>query len=126
MSPTPTLRATYRVQVHKDFTLADARAILGYLRRLGVSHLYSSPILTAKPGSTHGYDVVDPTVVNPEIGGDEERRRLVSALRDDDLGFLVDIVPNHMGATPENRFWEDVLANGRDSEYAGWFDIDWE
>jgi (1->4)-alpha-D-glucan 1-alpha-D-glucosylmutase len=123
---TPPLRATYRVQVHKNFTLADARDILSYLRRLGISHLYSSPILTAKPDSTHGYDVCDPTRVNPEIGGEEERRRLVEELRANKLGFLLDIVPNHMAATGDNPFWEDVLANGRESPYATWFDIDWD
>jgi (1->4)-alpha-D-glucan 1-alpha-D-glucosylmutase len=126
MMPTPTLRATYRVQVHKHFTLADARAILGYLRQLGISHLYSSPILTAKSGSTHGYDVCDPTRVNPEIGGEQERHRLVEELRANGLGFLLDIVPNHMGVSGENPFWEDVLAHGRESRYASWFDIDWE
>ena len=122
----PTLLATYRVQMHKEFTLEQARRIVPYLERLGVSHLYTSPILKARPGSTHGYDVADPTVVNPELGSDDERRALVAELHGRGMGLLLDIVPNHMGIGPSNPYWEDVLTHGRTSKYAAWFDIDWD
>jgi (1->4)-alpha-D-glucan 1-alpha-D-glucosylmutase len=122
----PKLTATYRVQISRDFDLAAARAQVDYLHRLGVSHLYTSPILTARPGSTHGYDVVDPRGVNPELGGDEARLALVAELRAHGMGMLLDIVPNHMGIGPDNPFWMDVLARGQASPYAAWFDIDWE
>lgn len=121
----PALTATYRVQMNARFTLAEARAVVPYLERLGISHLYASPILAAKPGSMHGYDVVDPTRLNPELGTERELRALASDLRERDMAILLDIVPNHMSAGPANRFWEDVLANGRKSRYAGWFDVDW-
>ena len=123
---TRTLTATCRLQLHKDFTLADARAVVGYLHSLGISHLYSSPILTARPGSTHGYDVADPTAVNPELGTDADRTALVSALHGRGMGFILDIVPNHMGTGPANPYWMDVLRNGERSRFARWFDIDWE
>ena len=119
------LAATYRVQLNKQFTLADARAIVPYLDRLGVSHLYCSPILAARPGSMHGYDVVDPTRVNPEIGSIEDLRALAGALHVRGMGILLDIVPNHMGIGPSNCYWEDVLTHGLHSRYAPWFDVDW-
>ncbi|WP_439534399.1 malto-oligosyltrehalose synthase [Polymorphobacter sp.] len=119
-------RATYRFQFHKDFTFADAEALVPYLADLGVSHLYASPITTARSGSTHGYDVVDPTRINPELGGEAAFRSLVAALRAHGLGIIIDIVPNHMGvAGGGNGWWNDVLARGPDSEHAGVFDIDW-
>ena len=120
------LTGTYRVQLHKDFPLARATALAGYLDRLGVSHLYASPMLTARPGSTHGYDVADPSAVNPELGGETARRALVAALREHRLGLVLDIVPNHMGIGPSNPYWMDVLAHGRGSKWAHLFDIDWE
>lgn len=121
-----TPRATYRLQLHRDFTFADAERIVPYLDRLGISHLYLSPITVATRGSTHGYDVVDPTRINPELGGEEAFRSLVAALRARDMGVVIDIVPNHMGvAGGENAWWNDVLARGRDSEHAEVFDIDW-
>ncbi len=120
------LRATYRVQVHKEFTLQHAREIVPYLARLGISHLYTSPILKARPGSTHGYDVADPTVVNPEIGGETAFRALVDMLHEHGMGYVLDIVPNHMGTGDSNPYWEDMLANGRGSRYAHWFDVDWD
>ena len=126
MTAATRLTATYRLQVHKGFSLAQAREIVPYLARLGISHAYTSPILAARPGSTHGYDVADPTRVNPELGGDEARLALVRALREHGMGFVLDIVPNHMGTGPANPMWEDVLAHGRGSRYAKWFDIDWE
>jgi len=120
-------RATVRLQLHKGFTFADAEEALPYLASLGVSHIYSSPILTARPGSIHGYDVIDPTQVNPELGGEEGLRRFVTALRGFGLGLIVDIVPNHMAVgASENPWWADVLRHGRHSRYAEFFDIDWD
>ena len=121
-----TPRATLRLQFHKGFTFADAERLVPYFSALGVSHLYASPITTARPGSLHGYDVIDPTRVNAELGGEDALRSLVRALRAKDLGLIVDIVPNHMAAVVENGWWADVLRHGRDSRYARSFDIDWE
>jgi malto-oligosyltrehalose synthase len=121
-----TPRATLRLQFHKGFTFADAGRLVPYFAALGVSHLYASPIAAARAGSLHGYDVIDPTRVNPELGGEEGLRSLVAALRAKDLGLIVDIVPNHMAAVVENGWWADVLRHGRGSRYARSFDIDWE
>src|SRR6185312_4921037 len=108
-----TPRATMRLQLHRDFTFADAAAIVPYLATIGVSHLYSSPILTARAGSMHGYDVTDPTRVNPELGGEGGLRDLVAALRRAGLGLIVDIVPNHMAVGgADNAWWTDVLRHG--------------
>ena len=104
--------ATYRLQLHGRFRFADARALVPYLHALGVTDLYASPILRARRGSTHGYDVVDPTVLNPELGGEEAFAALADALRQHDMGLLLDIVPNHMAATSENPWWADVLRHG--------------
>src|SRR3954469_6796066 len=118
---------TYRVQVRPDFPLKATAELADYLADLGVSHLYTSPLLAAAPGSQHGYDVVDPTRVNPELGGEDGRRQLVVALQTAGLGLVVDIVPNHAGvAVPSaNPAWWDVLKNGPDSEYARFHDIAW-
>ena len=121
----PPLRATYRLQMHGGFGLRDALAVVPYLERLGASHAYSSPILAARPGSTHGYDVTDPCRLNPELGTDADREALTRALRERGMGLLLDIVPNHMAATPDNPYWRDVLTHGQASRFAGWFDIDW-
>ena len=121
-----TLRATMRLQFHKRFAFADAQLLAPYFEALGVSHIYASPIMTARPGSMHGYDVVDPTRVNPELGGENAFRTLVEELRQHELGLILDIVPNHMATGAENRWWMDVLANGRNSQYAKYFDIDWD
>ena len=119
-------RATYRLQLTRNFPFAAAERIVPYLADLGVSHAYLSPITTACSGSTHGYDVIDPTRINPELGGEEGFRSLVAALRQQGMGVIIDIVPNHMGvAGGENRYWNDVLRRGKDSVYARWFDIDW-
>ncbi|MGB9367885.1 MAG: malto-oligosyltrehalose synthase [Xanthobacteraceae bacterium] len=118
-------RATYRLQFHKGFTFADAERLVSYFARLGISHLYASPITTARPGSMHGYDVVDPTRVNPELGGEETLRKFVATLRAVGLGLIVDIVPNHMAVGAENAWWFDVLRHGPQSRYASYFDIDW-
>jgi (1->4)-alpha-D-glucan 1-alpha-D-glucosylmutase len=122
-----TVRATYRMQFHKGFTFADAAALAPYLAALGISHLYSSPILAARAGSTHGYDVVDHARVNPELGGEDGFRALAAALRAHDIGIVLDIVPNHMAVGgADNSCWLDVLEKGRDSVFANMFDIDWE
>ena len=121
--------STYRLQMRGDcFTFADAEELLPYLDELGVSHLYLSPILTAADGSTHGYDVTDPTTVSASLGGQEGLERLAAAARARGMGLIVDIVPNHVGVDkPEqNRWWWDVLTYGRDSPYASFFDIDWD
>ena len=121
------VRATARLQLHRGFTFADAAARVPYLRDLGISHLYASPILRARAGSTHGYDVIDPTRVNPELGGEAGLRDLVAALRAHGMGLVVDIVPNHMAVGgDDNVWWLDVLACGPRSPYAGYFDIDWK
>jgi malto-oligosyltrehalose synthase len=119
-------RATMRLQFHRAFTFDSAVRIVPYLAALRISHLYASPILTARAGSTHGYDVVDPTRINPELGGEPAFRRLVAALRAAGLGVIVDIVPNHMAVGNENPWWLDVLRLGRRSRFAKYFDIDWE
>jgi len=111
--------------MNAGFTLAMARARVDYFARLGVSHLYLSPILAARRGSLHGYDVVDPTRLNSEIGGERELRALSEDLHARGMGILLDIVPNHMGIGPENPYWDDVLTHGERSRYARWFDIDW-
>ncbi len=118
---------TARLQLHKDFTLRDAADQVGYYASLGISDLYVSPILTARAGSMHGYDVVDHSAVNPELGGEAALRELVAKLRTHDMGLIVDIVPNHMAVgRADNAWWLDVLEWGRDSPYAGFFDIDWD
>ncbi|QKW14848.1 malto-oligosyltrehalose synthase [Verrucosispora sp. NA02020] len=126
MTVTP-VGATYRVQVSPGFDLDATAGLADYLADLGVTHLYSAPLLAAAPGSAHGYDVVDHRRVNPELGGEPARQRLLRALRAAGLGLVVDIVPNHAGvAVPAaNPAWWDVLRRGRDSAYAHWFDIDW-
>ena len=123
--PADWLRATMRLQFHRDFTFDDALAQLDYYAAIGVSHLYASPILTARSGSTHGYDVIDPGRVNPELGGEEGLRRLVQALHERKMGLIVDIVPNHMAVGEQNPWWCDVLLWGQHSPYASWFDIEW-
>jgi (1->4)-alpha-D-glucan 1-alpha-D-glucosylmutase len=121
--------STYRLQLRGDsFTFADAEKLLDYLSELGVSHLYLSPILTANAGSTHGYDVTDPTTVSAELGGAEGLQRLSAAARARGLGLVVDIVPNHVGVESprDNPWWWDVLTHGRKSAFASHFDIDWD
>jgi (1->4)-alpha-D-glucan 1-alpha-D-glucosylmutase len=123
----PLPESTYRLQFHKGFTFADATALVPYLRELGVTHLYASPYLKATPGSTHGYDVVDHTQLNPELGARADYDALCDALSRHGLTHVVDIVPNHVGiATNDNPWWNDVLKHGPDSNYARFFDITWE
>ena len=118
--------STYRLQFNREFTFAEARALADYFRELGVTDFYSSPILKARPGSMHGYDIVDHAQVNPEAGGEEQLSELLRHLREQGMGFIVDVVPNHMSiAGGENGWWQDVLENGPGSPYARHFDIDW-
>ena len=125
MTAVPT--ATYRLQFHAGFTFADARAIVPYLSRLGISHVYASPIFRAAPGSMHGYDVCDHNELNPELGGRGEFEALSAELKAHGLGLIVDFVPNHMGIEGAlNPWWRDVLENGPASQYANFFDIDWQ
>src|SRR4029077_2190527 len=118
--------ATYRVQFNRDFRFVDALGIVDYLHELGITDLYSSPIFKARSGSTHGYDVIDPTQINPEIGTEEELNELFEALQSRGMGMVLDIVPNHMAATLENPWWFDVLEKGEQSPYAQFFDVNWE
>ncbi len=119
--------ATARLQFHKDFTMDAAAALVPYYASLGISHLYASPLLKSRPGSTHGYDIVDHNQIDPELGGEEALRRLVAELRRHDMGLVLDIVPNHMGVGgADNAWWLDVLEWGRASAHAEYFDIDWD
>src|SRR3954469_25827986 len=119
--------STYRLQFHKDFRFVDAQAILPYLHALGVSHIYSSPILKARAGSTHGYDITNHNLINPEVGSEEEFQDFVSMLKSLGLGQILDSVPNHMGVgRGDNPWWQDVLQNGQASAHADFFDIDWD
>lgn len=120
-------RATYRLQFNKDFTFTQAVEIVPYLAKLGISHCYASPCLKARPGSSHGYDVVDHGVLNPEIGNQEDYERFVAALHEQGMGQIIDIVPNHMGVMgSDNAWWLDVLENGPAAAHANCFDIDWD
>src|SRR5262249_6852870 len=114
-------------QLTKDFTFDDAAAIAPYLKALGISHVYASPFLKARPGSTHGYDIVDHDRLNPELGGDEGFAPLSDALKANDLRLILDFLPNHMGVgQADNHWWRDVLEWGQQSPYANTFDIVWE
>jgi (1->4)-alpha-D-glucan 1-alpha-D-glucosylmutase len=128
MSDVPPIpRATYRLQFHKAFGFRDAAALAPYLARLGISHVYASPYLKARAGSTHGYDIVDHRQLNPELGDEADFRAMVAALQANGLGQVLDFVPNHMGVGgADNLWWLDTLEWGPDSIYAGWFDIDWD
>lgn len=123
-SSTP-ISATYRLQFNKDFTLQSATSLLDYLFDLGVTHIYASPIFRSRPGSSHGYDVIDPTRLNPEIGSEADFSLFQEGLRKRGMGLVLDVVPNHMSASSENAWWMDVLENGPASAYASYFDIDW-
>jgi (1->4)-alpha-D-glucan 1-alpha-D-glucosylmutase len=117
--------ATYRIQLNRDFPIEKARGIIGYLHDLGVSHLYCSPVLASRPGSTHGYDVIDPSRLDPELGTEEDWRQLAQDVHSRGMSLVLDIVPNHMATGQDNPYWDDVLRNGQESPYASWFDIDW-
>lgn len=124
MSNTP--RATYRLQFNRNFTFRDAAALVPYLDELGISDAYASPILKARPGSSHGYDITDHHRLNPEIGGEDDFHAWADALAQRQMGILLDIVPNHMAVVGnENLWWNDILENGPSSPYSGYFDIAW-
>jgi (1->4)-alpha-D-glucan 1-alpha-D-glucosylmutase len=119
--------STYRIQFNRTCTFRDVASLIPYLHDLGITDLYSSPYFTAVPGSMHGYDIVDPTTLNPEVGTEEDYRAMVDALHQRGMGQLLDVVPNHMGITQQlNGWWQDVLENGPSSPYASFFDIDWD
>ena len=115
--------ASYRLQVHAGFTLAQAQQVLPYLADLGISHVYLSPCLQAVPGSQHGYDVTDPTRISEDLGGESAWTGFVDGARSHGLGILLDIVPNHMSASEYNPWWDHVLAHGPFSEFAEYFDF---
>ena len=119
------ISATYRLQFNRDFTFQNATKLLDYFSALGITHLYASPILHSRSGSTHGYDVIDPTRLNPELGTEADFFTLQTELRNRGMGLVLDIVPNHMSASSENSWWMDVLEHGPESVYASYFDIDW-
>jgi (1->4)-alpha-D-glucan 1-alpha-D-glucosylmutase len=119
------LAATYRIQLNEQFGFAAARDLVPYLSELGISHVYASPYFTAQPGSLHGYDLVDPKHLNPELGTQDDFRAWTEALAARRMGHIVDFVPNHMAASPRNKWWHDVLENGPASIYADHFDIEW-
>src|SRR5713226_6362628 len=126
IQPVNTPSATYRLQFNRFFTFQDATALAGYLEELGVSDIYASPFLMARPGSLHGYDVTDHTRFNPEIGDEQSFLGLSDELRRRNMGMIADVVPNHMCITnPSNLWWWDVLENGPSSPFARFFDIDW-
>ncbi len=118
--------STYRLQLHENFGFEKAAEIAPYLKKLGITHVYSSPYLQAAPHSMHGYDVVDHRKVNEELGGAAAHEMFCKRLGDIGLGQVLDIVPNHMSLGRQNRYWWDVLENGTNSRYAGFFDIDWQ
>jgi malto-oligosyltrehalose synthase/4-alpha-glucanotransferase len=120
------LVSTYRIQFHKDFNFGQLKNILAYLQKLGIGTLYASPVFEAVPGSMHGYDVINSNGINPEIGTTDQLKEISAALRSNDIGWLQDIVPNHMGYHSKNEWLMDVLENGKDSKYATFFDIDHE
>jgi len=119
-------QSTYRLQLKKDFGFKEAAAIVPYLAKLGISHVYCSPYLKARPGSTHGYDIVDHQSLNPELGSEDDYDHFIRVLKKHGMGQVLDIVPNHMGVGgSDNAIWLDVLENGEASKYAFFFDIDW-
>src|SRR5438876_10384665 len=122
--PSRALSATYRVQLTPQFPLAAAKDRVPYMARLGVSHLYLSPLLAARAGSKHGYDVVDHRRLNPALGTEGDLGALADTLHEHEMGTVLDIVPNHMAACAENAQWDDVHERGRASRFAHWFDID--
>ena len=118
--------STYRLQLNHHFTFQDAASIIPYLHDLGISDCYTSPYLQSAPGSLHGYDVVDPTRLNAELGSPADYQTFVQALAKQGMGHILDIVPNHMNIVgPGNAWWQDVLENGPSSHYANFFDINW-
>jgi (1->4)-alpha-D-glucan 1-alpha-D-glucosylmutase len=117
--------ATYRLQFNEHFTFRDAYALVPYLRELGITHCYASPLFASRQGSTHGYDVVNYNQLNPALGTEADFEALVGRLQEHGMGLIIDVVPNHMGIGPNNAWWMDVLENGPTSAYARYFDINW-
>lgn len=118
--------STYRLQFNRDFRFEDAKKLIPYLKKLGISHVYASPLLSPEKGSLHGYDIVNYDKINQEAGTFEEFESFVNELHNNGMGLILDIVPNHMGIGKENKWWMDVLENGQSSQYAHYFDIDWK
>ena len=118
--------ATYRLQFTPDFGFRDAEAVLPYLHELGITDIYAAPIFYARPGSQHGYDVVDPNQLNPELGSEQQFASLSACARRLGFGWLQDIVPNHMAYDGRNRMLMDILENGQASPFFDFFDIDWQ
>jgi (1->4)-alpha-D-glucan 1-alpha-D-glucosylmutase len=125
MAVSAPLSATYRLQFNKAFRFEEATQLVDYFSALGITHIYASPILHARRDSTHGYDVIDPTGLNPELGSESDFSALITSLKNRGMGLLLDVVPNHMSAGSENAWWMDVLENGPESAYASYFDINW-
>ncbi|CAD5940047.1 Maltooligosyl trehalose synthase [Planktothrix tepida] len=118
--------ATYRIQFNPDFNFNQTKEIIAYLQELGISDLYASPIFKARSGSTHGYDVVDPNQLNPELGTQEDFDQLMEEVKNNGMGWLQDIVPNHMAYDSQNQYLTDIFEFGSDSDYLEFFDIDWK
>ena len=117
--------STYRLQFNPNFGFDDARRLVPYLHLLGITDLYASPLTQARPGSTHGYDVTDPTRLNPELGSEKAFQELAAELTSKGMGLLLDIVPNHMAVSSANPWWMDVLEKGPESTFSRCFDIHW-
>jgi len=127
LEPAQAPTATYRLQFHGGFTFRDAEALVPYLRALGISHLYASSYLAARPGSRHGYDIVNHNALNPELGTEADYDTLVAALARHGMSHILDVVPNHMGiGQGSNPWWNDLLEHGPGSQYADFFDVDWD
>ena len=125
--PSQVPHSTYRLQLGSDLGFTDAKSLIQYLSDLGIGAVYLSPFFRARAGSTHGYDVVDHSQLDPELGSEQDVSHLAEALQQHGMGLLMDLVPNHMGVDdPHNQWWQDVLENGRASIYAKYFDIDWD
>lgn len=122
----PEIRATYRLQFRREFTFRDATELVPYLAALGISHVYASPIMEARAGSSHGYDIIDHNRLNPEIGSEADFQEFIDALHTHGMGLIIDFVPNHMGVGSDNRWWLDVLEWGQESPFAAYFDINWD
>ena len=117
--------STYRLQFRGGMDFNRAIGLVPYLKRLGITHLYASPVFAATAGSTHGYDVTDANLIDPVLGGRAGLEQLAAALKAQGLGLILDIVPNHMASSLDNPWWKDVIEHGEDSRYARHFDIDW-
>src|SRR6478672_6537354 len=118
--------STYRIQFQKQFSFTDFEKIIEYLKKLGVATVYASPVFESTSGSTHGYDVLNPNQIDPEIGTLEQLQKISTQLKENEIGWLQDIVPNHMAFHSSNKWLMDVLEKGKRSRYASFFDIIWD